>query len=414
MTSANATGKQERKVRKPVKFTDIGVRNLKPEGERFEVRDKDQRGLYLVVQPSGAKSWAVRYRFNGEPRKMTLLGVTLAQARKLAADVMFQVAQGIDPIKARKAEKDNAAIAAGNALQAVAETYMQLEGNKLRSRRDRRSIFERLIYPKLGHRPIGEIERDDVTALLDEIAVENGERMADMTLSVLRRLFSWHETRTSKFRSPLVRGMARLKPAERARDRILSDDEIRRVWAACGDKRLVLLGLCVRFLLLTAARRNEVAYMERGELAGNVWTLPVVRSKTKDKVVRPLSPAAMAILADVPQIAGSKFIFTVDGSRPVRLDAKRKGLLDRISGTTGWRIHDLRRTARTLLARARVPYDVAEQCLGHKLKGGLIRETYDQHDYLEERAEAFSALAAQVERVIHPPPEGARVIALRR
>src|ERR1700738_919332 len=102
-TAENAPAKQDRKGRKPVKFTDIGVRNLKPEGERFEVRDKDQRGLYLVVQPSGAKSWAVRYRFNGEPRKITLLGVTLAQARKLAADVWFQVAQGIDPLKARKA-----------------------------------------------------------------------------------------------------------------------------------------------------------------------------------------------------------------------------------------------------------------------------------------------------------------------
>jgi integrase len=185
-----------------------------------------------------------------------------------------------------------------------------------------------------------------------------------MTLAVLRRLFNWHEIRTSKFHSPIVRGMAKLKPAERARDRILTDDEIRRVWAACGD--MGLYASLVRFLLLTAARRNEASCIERGELEravwtlpergeiegtsrceveGTLWTLPAARNKTKKTFIRPLSEAAMAILSGVPRIVGSSFIFTLDGKRPIRCDGKRKRHLDEISGVTGWRLHDLRRTA---------------------------------------------------------------------
>jgi integrase len=396
------------------KLTDFAVRNLKPSTERREVPDPGQANLYIIVQPSGRRRYAVRYRFAGKPKKLTLdRGLSLAEARVQAAAAMAKVDKGIDPAGEKKTEKDRAAIAAENTLRAVAVNYMKIAGNKLRSATSRQSILDRQILPRLGNMPMTSIERDDVIKVLDRVEVESGPRAADMALAIMRKVFNWHETRTNKFRTPLVRGMARLKPTERARKRVLTDDEIRQVWAACEDKRLGLFGPGVRLLLLTGARRNEVAHMQRSELVGTVWTLPAARSKTKDEVVRPLSPAAMAIIADVPQIVGSRFVFSTDGTRPLRLDAKRKSLLDKISGTTGWTIHDLRRTARTLLGRARVQYDIGEQCLGHKLQGGLIRETYDRHDYLAERAEAFAALAAQLDRILAPPPEG-KVVALRR
>jgi integrase len=387
-------------------LTDFAVRNLKPGTERREVPDPGQANLYIIVQPSGRRRYAVRYRFAGKPKKLTLArGLSLAEARVQAAAAMAEVAKGINPADAKKTEKDRAAIAAENTLRAVAEKYMKLEGSKLRSARSRQSILDRQILPRLGNMPMTSIERDDVVRTLDKVEDESGPRAADMALAIMRKICNWYELRTSKFRSPLARGMARLKPTKRARKRFLDDDEIRLVWNACGDVRLGLFGPGVRLLLLTAARRNEVARMERSELKGNVWTLPASRSKTGEEVVRPLSPAAMAIIADVPQIVRSRFVLSTDGTRPLRLDAKRKGLLDRISGTTGWRLHDLRRTARTLLARARVPYDVGEQALGHKLQGGLIRATYDQHNYRDERAEAFAALAREIEHILHPPED---------
>ena len=110
---------------------------------------------------------------------------------------------------------------------------------------------------------------------------------------------------------------------------------------------------------------------------------------------------------------GSPFVFSHDGERPIRLDGvKMKPHLDRLAGVTDWRIHDLRRTARTLLARARVPYDIAEMALGHALKGGIIRATYDHHEYLDEKAEAFDKLAGEIDRIVSGYP-GGKVIQLR-
>jgi integrase len=394
-------------------FTDLFVRNAKAGSARREIPDPGQANLFLVIQPSGKRGFAVRFRFKGKPCKLTLpSGIGLADARVLTTEAMLQVSKGINPIEAKKTEEDKKAEADASTLRAIAQTYLRLENEKLRSKKDREAIINRIL-DVLGNRPIAEIDRDEITAMLDKFEFERGPRAADISLAVLSRIFSWHETRTSKFRSPITRGMNRLKPQDRARTRALSDDEVRRVWIACDDERFGIFGAAVRFLLLTGARRNEVTRMQRAEIHGDMWTLPKDRSKPKIEVVRPLSRAAMAVLAGVPAIAGSEYVFTADGRRALGLDAKRKRLLDQISGVTGWRLHDLRRTVRTLLARLRIPMDIAEQCLGHRLAGGLIRATYDRHTYAEERREAFEKLAAEIERIVQPPPAG-KVIALRR
>jgi integrase len=132
------------------------------------------------------------------------------------------------------------------------------------------------------------------------------------------------------------------------------------------------------------------------ELDDGSWTLPAERNKTKVELVRPLSQAAIAAL---PEKTG-EFVFTVDGRAAINGLAKPKRRLDEASGVTGYRIHDLRRTARSLLSRAGVNADIAERCLGHVIGG--VRGTYDRHEYFEEKARAFEALALQVERIIHP------------
>jgi integrase len=413
-------------------LTDLAVRNAKPGATRREIPDAGQRGLYLIVQTNGSKSWAVRYRFNGKARKLTLeAGLSLAAARKLAADAKFKVAQGIDPIREKEAERERAILADANTVQAVCENYMAIEGKKLRSSAARESFLRRLVYPAIGHRPIGELERDEITALLDKVAIvkktesrkkSGGERSADMILAILRKIFNWHETRTSKFRSPIVRGMARVNPRDRARDRILTDEEIRKIWEACGDPCLAMHGPCVRFALLTGARRNEATGLRRSEITTMrsddtgidfvVWKLPAARSKSKKEVIRPLSKAALEIVESIPVIVGNTdFVFTAaTGNGPIFLN-NAKEVLDEISGVADWRIHDLRRTARTLMSKKalHISSDVAELCLGHVLPGGLVRGTYDQHRYLDEKAEAFDRLAAEIERIVRGD-EGGKVI----
>jgi integrase len=394
-----------------MRLTAKSVEHIKPSAMRREIPDDGCSSLYLIVQPSGKKSWAVRYRYQGHPTKLTLIGVTsLAAARKAATDALHELEQGNDPAAARKADKIEAMEAEANTVANVCARYLALEGKKLRTAGQRESIFRRLVYPAIGERPIGEIKRSEIAAMLDEIEVGAGPRMADVTLATLRCAFHWYEKRSDEFRSPIIRGMSRQNTAEHRRTRILDDDEIRKLWAAtAGGSSFSAL---VRFALLTSARRSEIAKIKRAEIDGDgIWTLPAARSKTKTEVVRPLSKAALAVLDGLPQIDGCPYPFTSNDVTPFNnfSDAKRE--LDAASGVTGWRLHDLRRTARSLLSRCKdVSVDHAERVLGHALPG--IRATYDRHTYADEIRYAVEKLAAQIETIVNPP-EGA-VIPMRR
>ena len=154
-------------------------------------------------------------------------------------------------------------------------------------------------------------------------------------------------------------------------------------------------------LLLTSARRSEAAAMTWAELDGADWILPAARNKTGVDLVRPLSKAAQEILAKLPHIVSCPFVFTSDGRSALGGFSRRKQRFDAACGVADWTIHDLRRTARSLMSRAGVNPDHAERCLGHVIGG--VRETYDRHAYHAEKKKAFEALAAQIECIINPP-----------
>jgi len=234
--------------------------------------------------------------------------------------------------------------------------------------------------------------------------------MADHVLAYLRRVMTWHASRSDDFRSPIVRGMARTKPSQLQRQRVLSDIELGAVWRAAEASRSAF-GSLVLFLLLTATRRNEAALMRRGEVVGDEWTIPQGRYKTGRELVIPLSPAAQTVLAAVPTVGKSGFVFTTDGKHPISGFSKFKRAFDvRViaelrkhdpeAELPRWTLHDLRRTARSLMSRAGVSSDHAERCLGHVMGG--VRGVYDRHAYLVEKRHAFAALAALVERIINP------------
>src|SRR5262249_10144905 len=144
---------------------------------------------------------------------------------------------------------------------------------KLRTTAERRATLERLVYPKLGDRPIHEIRRIQIVHLLDEIENGSGPRIADQVLALVRRIMNWHAARSDDFNSPIVRGMARTKQEDRARERILTDGELRAVWTT-AEKYPGPWGQFVHFLLLTSARRTEVASMTRTEILNDNWTIP--------------------------------------------------------------------------------------------------------------------------------------------
>ena len=338
----------------------------------------DEKVPGLALRVGKGKSWTLHYGPKGSRRRMTFgayPAISLADARRRALEAKTSVAEGHSPIVAKET------------LEAVCEEF--LRRNPSRSQAQYGKVLARLVYPVLGARPIGDIRRGEIVRLLDGIEDERGPVMADQTLAIIRRIMNYHAAREESFRSPIVKGMRRTKKHERARSRILTDEELQAVWH-CQHS----LGRLVRFLLLTGARRNEAVEMDPSEINGTEWCLPAARNKAKVDLVRPLSAAALECLP-----LGCK--------RGSLSDAKEE--FDKASGTKGWTLHDLRRTARSLMSRAGVNSDIGERCLGHVIGG--VRGVYDRHEYREEKRLAFEALASLVTRIVNPPAEN--VVTLR-
>jgi integrase len=272
----------------------------------------------------------------------------------------------------------------------VWDDYARRELVTKRSAEKQKRGFDRLIRPAIGDRSIYELRRSAMTQLFDVIADRNGRVMADRMLGYLGRCFRWQQVRDDDFASPIVSGMARTSMKELARDRTLTDVELRAIWKATDKGPF---GALVRFLLLTSARRSEAAWMTWNELDGSTWTLPAARNKVKTELVRPLSAAAMTIVEAQPR--GGSYVFGVERMGGF---GGRKKSLDEATGVTGWRLHDLRRTSRSLMSRAGISSDIAGMCLGHVLTG--VRGTYDRHAYFNEKAAAFEKVAAEIMKIL--------------
>jgi integrase len=409
------------KMAKPKSLTSLAISNLKPrpkdEPKRYEISDPGCAGLRVVVFPSGQKSYIVRYRFRGVQRKLTLgrcLGqengegepteapelatpLSLAAARELATKALRQARSGSDPAAAKAKKRQEQRAAESDTLGAIAQEYLrrkepQRADNQLRSDLD-------LLCVTLGRLPVSEITRGQYTRVLDHIADERGPVRSDRTRTSLNRLLNWHASRCD-YVNVLGRGGRRTRIAERARTRVLNDDELRAVWVA-AEQDTTPFGGYVRFLLLTGTRRNEAGGLHRSELSdgGRTWIIPGSRYKNGRDTLIPLSEAAQKIVASIPQLAGD-YVFGATGEHQLNDHTTRKRALDTATAVTGWVLHDLRRTARTLLSRAGISADIAEMCLGHALVG--VRGTYDRHRYEAEKRQAFEALAALIEQIVSP------------
>jgi integrase len=364
--------------------------------------DEGRPGLALRVS-GRSKTWTYFFTWGGKRVRMklgTYPATSLARAHTLIDEAKAAFEVGRDP---------RAALEKPETIRAICKEYLSREAGNLRSSDERRAVLERLVYPTLGDRPITDIRRSEIVRWLDGIEDERGPVMADKALGFIRRVFNWHAARSDDFRSPIVRGMARTKPRERARERILADDELRTVWRVAADQGA--FGRLVQFILLTAARRTEASGTSWSELneAGN-WTLPAARNKTKLDLVRPLSQSALAALGEKPE--GATFAFSTDGgTTAISGFSKLKTTFDQAvtaelrkhdpeaGPLPNWTLHDLRRTARSLMSRAGVPSDHAERCLGHVIPG--VRGVYDRHEYCDEKARAYENLSRQVDFIVH-------------
>ena len=223
-----------------------------------------------------------------------------------------------------------------------------------------------------------------------------------------------------------MRVKPRANPKERARTRVLSDEEIRAVWPALGEAGT--FGAFVKMLLFTAQRRDEVAYMSRKEIGSDgIWTIPAERYKTKRPNFVPLSEAALAVIEAQPTIEDSDYVFSSRAKTPFSGFGKSKAALDtavytamqkrakkgaKVEALPNWTLHDLRRTGKTLMVRAGVRPDISERVLGHVIAG--VEGIYDRHSYADEKRDALKKLAAQIERILNPAPSSVAILGEHR
>ncbi|MDS4011619.1 MAG: integrase arm-type DNA-binding domain-containing protein [Defluviicoccus sp.] len=392
------------------KLTTKAVEAAKAAQARREVADDLTRGLYLVIQPSGAKSWAVRYRIDGRPVKETigpLSAFSLAVARQEADARLKLVARGIDPREEAKRAQQEEAQRSSRTFAAVAAEFIELHAKRRnRSWRYAESVLQRDAIPHWGERPIDEIKRRDVTKAIDTIAAKR-PYAARHLLANVRKLFAWAMEREIIEANPAAGIKAPIRIAQR--DRILSDDELRRVWQA-ADAAGYAFGCYVQMLILTGCRRNEIAGLRWDDIDGDTLTIAAERYKTGRALVVPLSRLALEVLASVPRIEGQAYVFAGRGDVPLSGFNKRKAALATAAGVD-FALHDLRRTVRTGLSRLRVPFEVAERVLGHVQAG--VSTHYDHHAYLDEKRTALEAWARHVESLIRPGPANVVSLATR-
>ncbi len=395
-------------------LTTKAVETAKPDpSKRREIPDSALSGLYLVVQPSGAKGWALRYRWANKPKKLTLgkwpmMG--LADARAAASEAIGLVEHGDDPgaVKMKaKAERIEAQLSERDTVRAMFELYSKRRLTQLKAGNTVQTVIGKHVMPKWGDRRIQDIKRRDVIELLEDI-VEGGRAVtANRTRAYLSAFFAWAVQRDAIPVSPIVG----TKPpvAENSRERVLSDDELRWLWIAAGDIGQPF-GPLARLLILTGQRRGEVAGLTDGEIQKDVWHLPASRTKNGRAHDIPLTQAAQDVLSGVARIKGrAGFIFSTNGAAPVsgftkgharlvkrmaEVAANERGEMVEIPA---WTFHDLRRTAATGMARMGIPVRITEAVLNHVSGSAAgIVSVYQRHDYADEKRAALEAWARLV------------------
>lgn len=436
------------------KLTTAAIARYRPTAKRREIRDSAVRGLYLVIHPTGAKSFVMRFcRPDGTPAKLTLgpldltgseipdepvIGqpLTLSAAHHLATKVHRQRALGRDVIADYQALKQSHWL---QTKQSAASTYPVLVRQfiaehaqpKTRRWRDAARLLG-LSYPADGGeptvikdglcdrwaaKPVAAIVGDDIHAAVDEtrrrgapglerrktagLADGQGRQM----LATLSTLFGWCLKERRIKLNPCSGITAPQAPARR--DRWLDNAEIVAFWNA-ADKAGEPVSQLLKLLLLTGARFTEARCLGRSELSdeGTVWNIPSTRTKNKKPHILPLSPQAQALIKSVKRISGSDFVFTLNGKAPISFGSRRKHALDAVmQPAQPWVIHDLRRTAATGMAEIGVSPHIVEAVLNHisGAKSG-VAGVYNRAAYGAEKKAALERWAAHVEGIISGKP----------
>jgi integrase len=408
-------------------LTDAAVERLKPpKTGQIDYWDRTLGGFGLRIGANGKRTFNVQTRVlvSGVRKDVrvkigTYPAVSLAEARATALHYKALASQGKDPRRAKEDAERQLVAESINTFGSVRKKFLNEYGTEhLRdsSLNSYRKSLKGSDFKSWEQRPVRDISRRDVRDLLAVIK-SRAPTSANRTLAYLRKMMSWAVEQEIIEVSPCadVRAVAK----ETKRDRILTDDEIRSVWEAFGTDGAEF-EIPYKLLLLLGQRESEVFGMRRSEVStwgaflGSeiksseykginadepLWIIPKKRTKKEREHIVPLPPLAQALINRVVD-NGTDLLFTSKRSitkaqnegrevRPLSGFSRSKARIDAASGVTDWRLHDLRRSLRSGLARMRISSDVARKVVNHKLVG--MDEIYNRYQYLPERRSALFA-----------------------
>lgn len=412
------------------KLTAAAVEKYSARKTRREISDAACPGLFLVVQKSGAKSFAMRFRNQyGRHVKLTLgrldvtgvesatapmigMPLTLLAARRLAADVHRQRALGNDVVADRRRNRLERKAGQSKTFSQAAldftEQYLRREVRRWQAAARMLGIAvggdgaltltPKGLADRWRDRTVSEISAADIHGIIDETREKSvpgldrkgdgpSEAMARVMHTTLSRLFRWLLEKRRIAANPMHGSV--VPKAGKSRERVLSDVEVIAFWKA-SDTLDAPVAQCLKLLLLTGCRRDEIGKLRRAEIStdGTV-TIPASRSKNKKSFVIPLPPVALDILRSV-QTSGD-FVFDTGRGKPVAAWSRIKADLDSVlKFSAPFVIHDLRRTFSTGLNKIGVAPEVVEACLNHVsgTKSG-VAGVYNQYAYLPEKTAAL-------------------------
>jgi integrase len=384
-------------------LTAKAIEKMRPNPDkRLEIPDGLLPGLYFLVQPSGVKSWAVRFRVNGKPTKLTLgrfPAIGLSKARELARDKLEAVAKGNDPAAERRAAKrTRQAIALPTTVGGLCDLYVErhLKPN-IRRWGNAKGEIDNHIRPRIGNLALAALTRAHVREMTREIG-EAFPVAANRALARLRAVLNW-AVAEDLVEANVAAGIKR-PTRETPVDRILSDAELRAIWTASGGLKYPAREFA-RLLILSGQRRDDVRLMHRDEidLGSRAWVIPADRYKGRRSHLVPLSEAMAEIIEGLPFRDSGGYALSLDGGERAYSNVQKpKAALDKAAELTAWTWHDLRRTMRTGLSRLGIREDIAARVIGHTV-GGRLGATYNLYEFAEEKRQALEAWAQHVQRL---------------
>jgi integrase len=359
----------------------------------IELIDGHLPGLRVRILPTGTKSWSLNVRDRtGARRRFDIgCGLGLAEARRKAEDLRRAIRDGADPTSERRAarQRTQAAQQGRGTINELLETYFTKGPGAQRRRARKHKRLVQTVFSKVLDWPMLDVSGPELQLIADGW---RSPATASLAVRLIRPCLKWAERRG------LVRtGIANLEQpgTVHKRERVLSTDELKAIWPLLSGNH----GLVLKWLLLTGCRLNEAAGLSWGEINEDKWTIPAARAKNNRQRVVPLPRQAMALLQAQPPGDPTALAFPSErGSMLSNWDRETKRL-HRLSGTTGWHRHDLRRTVATLLGDLGYAPHVVGVVLGHAHTAEGATAVYARSRYHREHAEALQALADEIDRI---------------